>query len=80
MFFSKLLKQKVQEAYTKVKQNRWTCIQNAKKKPIPCSDPIYNLLIMINLGLGVNVVLINPEKAIKLAVNDQLRQMFGGRR
>ncbi|EDO39174.1 predicted protein [Nematostella vectensis] len=30
-------------------------------------------------GMGVNVVLVNPEKAIKLAVNDQLRQKFGGR-
>merc|ERR1739844_764212 len=30
-------------------------------------------------GLGVNLTLINPEKALKLAVNDQLRQMLGGR-
>lgn len=29
------------------------------------------------LGLGVNLVLVNPEKAIKLAVNDQARQYFG---
>ncbi|XP_057313712.1 mitochondrial glutamate carrier 2-like [Hydractinia symbiolongicarpus] len=28
-------------------------------------------------GLGVNLVLVNPEKAIKLAVNDQARQYFG---
>ena len=32
------------------------------------------------LGIGVNLLLINPEKALKLAVNDQLRQMYGGRR
>lgn len=31
-------------------------------------------------GMGVNLLLINPEKALKLAVNDQLRQMYGGRR
>lgn len=31
-------------------------------------------------GIGVNLLLINPEKALKLAVNDQLRQMYGGRR
>lgn len=30
-------------------------------------------------GLGVNVLLVNPEKAIKLAVNDQARVFFGGR-
>jgi len=30
-------------------------------------------------GLGVNIVLVNPEKAIKLAVNDQARAMLGGR-
>jgi len=28
-------------------------------------------------GLGINLVLVNPEKAIKLAVNDQARQKFG---
>lgn len=31
-------------------------------------------------GIGVNLLLINPEKAIKLAVNDQVRQMYGGKR
>lgn len=31
-------------------------------------------------GMGVNLLLINPEKAIKLAVNDQVRQMYGGKR
>lgn len=31
-------------------------------------------------GIGVNLLLINPEKAIKLAVNDQVRQMYGGER
>lgn len=31
------------------------------------------------VGLGVNLALVNPEKALKLAVNDQLRQMLGGR-
>ncbi|XP_065052685.1 mitochondrial glutamate carrier 1-like [Rhopilema esculentum] len=30
-------------------------------------------------GLGVNILLVNPEKAIKLAVNDQTRVFFGGR-
>jgi len=30
-------------------------------------------------GLGVNLVLVNPEKAIKLAVNDQTRQFFGSK-
>jgi len=28
-------------------------------------------------GLGINLVLVNPEKAIKLAVNDQARQKMG---
>lgn len=32
------------------------------------------------LGMGVNLLLIKPEKAIKLAVNDQVRQMYGGKR
>ncbi|XP_020619311.1 mitochondrial glutamate carrier 2-like [Orbicella faveolata] len=31
-------------------------------------------------GMGINLLLINPEKAIKLAVNDQIRQLYGGRR
>eukprot|EP00794_Sanderia_malayensis_P012753 gene12753-14060_t len=31
-------------------------------------------------GLGVNILLVNPEKAIKLAVNDQARVMLGGGR
>ena len=30
-------------------------------------------------GLGVNLVLVNPEKAIKLAVNDQARQLMGSK-
>lgn len=30
-------------------------------------------------GLGINLILVNPEKAIKLAVNDQCRQFFGSR-
>jgi len=30
-------------------------------------------------GLGINLVLVNPEKAIKLAVNDQTRQFFGSK-
>jgi len=30
-------------------------------------------------GLGVNLLLVNPEKAIKLAVNDQTRQFFGAK-
>ncbi|XP_028409195.1 mitochondrial glutamate carrier 1-like isoform X2 [Dendronephthya gigantea] len=30
-------------------------------------------------GLLVNVLLVNPEKAIKLAVNDQARQIMGGK-
>jgi len=30
-------------------------------------------------GLAVNLLLINPEKAIKLAVNDQTRQFFGSK-
>ena len=35
---------------------------------------------LISAGLGVNILLVNPEKAIKLAVNDQARAMLGGRR
>ena len=31
-------------------------------------------------GLVVNVLLVNPEKAIKLAVNDQARQLMGGKK
>lgn len=30
-------------------------------------------------GLGINLLLVNPEKAIKLAVNDQTRQKFGSK-
>ena len=37
-------------------------------------------LLVLLLGMGVNILLINPEKAIKLAVNDQMRQMYGGKR
>ena len=32
------------------------------------------------VGLLVNVLLVNPEKAIKLAVNDQARQIMGGKK
>ena len=28
----------------------------------------------------MNVLLVNPEKAIKLAVNDQARQLMGGKK
>ena len=35
---------------------------------------------LLFIGMGVNLLLINPEKAIKLAVNDQVRQMYGGKR
>lgn len=42
------------------------------------SNPVVHFLSP--LGIGVNLLLINPEKALKLAVNDQLRQMYGGRR
>ena len=38
------------------------------------------LFFLLSSGLGVNLVLVNPEKAIKLAVNDQARQFLGAKR
>lgn len=34
--------------------------------------------IILYLGYAVNIVLINPEKAVKLAVNDELRHILKG--
>lgn len=47
--------------------------------PGKCSGMTFFLFVFM-LGMGVNLLLINPEKAIKLAVNDQVRQLYGGKR
>ena len=62
-------------------QNQQSGVKRIYKNLIDCLFKVYRIegIKGCYRGLLVNVLLVNPEKAIKLAVNDQARQIMGGK-